>query len=336
MDTSTTSSKPQALIVIPSAATLPLTEPAGHPGVSTGFYLVEMAQVLNEFGDEYDFTFATPDGHVPQLDINGLPLASHAGAEAGAAMASAAAAQASPTFDVDTFRAERPALVARRDRELALSGRYLGRLPVSEALPNSDKEVVLLRDDLIKSMQDLPEHTYPSVEQLVRRHRDPEDSFDLGAFDFVHLPGGHAPMVDFVDHPWLGELLHTLRENGALISLICHGPVAMVSAKYRVSPDGTVVTDPQHAFKGISVTSFSKTIEAFVLSDGYLKVPGEKTSLGYFIDDALRDAGYDVQMPADPTAIKIVWEEGVRVLTSNGPHAMDEHTARLRTLLPRH
>ncbi|MEH0626552.1 hypothetical protein [Streptomyces stelliscabiei] len=41
----------------------------------------------------------------------------------------------------------------------------------------------MLRDDLIKSMQDLPEHTYPSIEQLAHRHRDPEDAFDLGAFD---------------------------------------------------------------------------------------------------------------------------------------------------------
>ncbi|BBC38530.1 hypothetical protein SGFS_098240 [Streptomyces graminofaciens] len=41
----------------------------------------------------------------------------------------------------------------------------------------------MLRDELIKSMQDLPEHTFPSVEQLAHRHRDPEDSFDLGAFD---------------------------------------------------------------------------------------------------------------------------------------------------------
>ena len=331
-----TPSKPRALIVIPSAAVLPLTEPAGHPGVSTGFYLVEMAQILNELGDEYDFTFATPDGHIPQLEINGLALAMHAGAEAGAAMVSAAAAQASSPFDVDAFRADRPELVARRDSELALSGRYLGRLPVSESLPNSDKEVVLLREDLIKSMQDLPEHTFPSVEQLVRRHRDPEDSFDLGAFDFVHMPGGHAPMVDFVDSPWIGELLHTLRENQVLISLICHAPIAMVSAKYRVSPDGTVVTDAQHAFTGVGVTTVATSAELFILSDGYLKIPGEKASLGYFIDEALTDAGYDVQTTTNPATIKIVWEEGVRLLTSNGPHAIDEHAARLRTLLPRH
>ncbi|WP_328777900.1 hypothetical protein OHQ89_00590 [Streptomyces canus] len=330
-----TSSKPKALIVIPSADLLPLTEPAGHPGVSTGFYLVELAQILKEFGDEYDFTFATPGGLVPQLEINGLALSMHAAAKFSSATVSATAAQVF-RFDVDAFRAKRPGLVARRDTELALARRYLGRLPVSEALPGSDKEVVVLRDDLIKSMQDLPEHTFPSVEQLVHRHRDPEDSFDLGAFDFVHMPGGHAPMVDFVDNPWLGELLHTLRENRVLISLICHAPIAMASAKYRVSTDGTVVTDPEHAFNGVRVTTVAKSAELFVLSNGYLKIPGKKVRMGYFIDEALRDAGYQVQTTTNPTAIKVIWEEGVRLLTSNGPQAIDEHTARLRTLLPRH
>ncbi|WP_329280558.1 hypothetical protein [Streptomyces sp. NBC_01451] len=41
----------------------------------------------------------------------------------------------------------------------------------------------MLRDDLIKSMQDLPEPTYPSIEQLAHRHCNPEDAFDLRAFD---------------------------------------------------------------------------------------------------------------------------------------------------------
>ncbi|WP_371583212.1 hypothetical protein [Streptomyces sp. NBC_01314] len=54
------------------------------------------------------------------------------------------------------------------------------------------------------------------------------------------------------------------------------------------------------------------------------------------IDEALRNAGYQVQTTTNPTAIKVIWEEGVRLLTSNGPQAIDEHTARLRTLLPRH
>ena len=54
--------KPKALIVISSARTLPLAQPSGHSGISTGFFLVEMAKVLQAFGDDYDLVFATPDG----------------------------------------------------------------------------------------------------------------------------------------------------------------------------------------------------------------------------------------------------------------------------------
>ncbi|MEH0626553.1 hypothetical protein [Streptomyces stelliscabiei] len=80
-----------------------------------------MAQVLKEFGDDCEFTFATPGGLVPQLEINGLGLPMHVGVKSGAAMISATAAQVF-RFDVDTFRAKRPELVARRDSELARPG----------------------------------------------------------------------------------------------------------------------------------------------------------------------------------------------------------------------
>ena len=76
--------KPKALIVISSGRTLPLAQPSGHPGVSTGFFLVEMAKVLQVFGD-YDLVFATPDGQRPQLDINGMALNVHAVPGLGAA-----------------------------------------------------------------------------------------------------------------------------------------------------------------------------------------------------------------------------------------------------------
>lgn len=86
--------KKKALIVISSAKILPLAEPSGHPGISTGFFLVEMAKILQSFGDEYEFVFATPDGQLPQLDINGMALSFHAGAGLGPAMGTSAMAQA--------------------------------------------------------------------------------------------------------------------------------------------------------------------------------------------------------------------------------------------------
>ena len=57
--------KRRALILISSGRQLPLVEPAEVKSISTGFFLVEMAQVLKEFENDYEFTFATPDGKVP-------------------------------------------------------------------------------------------------------------------------------------------------------------------------------------------------------------------------------------------------------------------------------
>src|SRR5438093_10418450 len=70
--------KRRALILISSGRQLPLVEPAEVKSISTGFFLVEMAQVLKEFEKDYEFTFATPDGKVPQLDINSMSRAMHA------------------------------------------------------------------------------------------------------------------------------------------------------------------------------------------------------------------------------------------------------------------
>src|SRR6266508_3655930 len=183
--------KPKALIVISSARTLPLSEPSGHPGIPTGFFLVEMPKVLQSFGDEYDFVFATPDGQLPQLDINGMTLSFHAGAGIGAATARAAMAEA-VRFDVNTFRQRRSELLTRRQGELQTAYKLLGKIPVSESLPNTDKEAKLVRDDIVKAFEALPEHTYYSVRELVERNRDPQDPLKLRDFAFVHMPGGHV------------------------------------------------------------------------------------------------------------------------------------------------
>ena len=119
-----------------------MAQPSGHPGISIGFFLVELAKVLQDFGDDYDLVFATPRRQAPQLDINGMALSFHAVPGLGPATARAAVAQAT-RFDADTFRQRRPQLVARRDAELATAYQLLGGLPVSQPLPNTDKEAKL-------------------------------------------------------------------------------------------------------------------------------------------------------------------------------------------------
>jgi putative intracellular protease/amidase len=328
------SPKRRALVVMSSARTLPLSRPKGHPGLPTGFFLVELARVLQEFGDDHEFTFATPDGRAPQLDVNGLALPFVAGPRLGSVNAVVQLEQARRgPFDIEGYRRRHPDLVDRRDAELRVARQYLGKISVSDLLSRSDREIKHLRWSVADSFAARAPRTYLSIQQLVTKHRDAADPFSLGDFEFAHLPGGHAPMVDFHDNPWMGELLNLLHENGVLISLICHAPVALTSAKYRVPEPGVIRTQERHPFTGLRVTTVSTLGEKFVLSTGYPKVPGRRTRLTYYVDAALRKAGYRVSTPLNPAAPKIVWEESRRLLTGNGPQAMDMQSAKIREIV---
>jgi putative intracellular protease/amidase len=267
------------------------------------------------------------------LDINGMALSFHAVPGLGPATARAAVAQAT-RFDADTFRQRRPQLVARRDAELATAYRLLGGIPVSQPLPNTPiRKPSSSATTSPERSRHCPEHPHHSARDLVERNRDPQDPLKLRDFAFVHMPGGHAPMIDFVDNPYLGELLNTLHEDGVLISLICHAPVAMVSTRYRVAADGEISTTSDHHFKGAQLTAVPKHAEVFALTTAYPKVPGHKTRLTYYVDEALKEAGYQVETATNPAAVRVVYDEKANLLTGNGPQAIDDQAAKLRQLL---
>src|SRR6266568_2240467 len=284
--------KRRALILISSGHQLPLAAPAEVTSISTGFFLVEMAQVLKEFENDYEFTFATPDGNAPQLDINGMALSVHAIEKTGFKTLPMRMQQRRRSFDVSSFRARHPELVARREQEVRLLERHIGRIPVSELLPNSEPELAEYRPELIRRLDKLPEGTFHSLQDLVGRHRDPADPFTFADFDFIHAPGGHAPMVDFRDNPWLGETLHVARENDVTISLICHAPIAVTSTRQRIDAQGAAYSVKDNPFLAATIST-SPNI----------------------------------------SAPQLAWEPSVRLLTGNGPQAIDQQTAKLRTIL---
>lgn len=325
--------KRRALILISSAHQVPLVEPADVGSIPIGFFLVEMAQVLKEFEHDYEFTFATPDGNVPQLDINGMALAFHAIEKLGAKTATLGMQQRRRSFDVDRFRQGHPDLVARREQELKLLERHLGRLPVSDLLPASEPELAEFRPELIRRLDALPQRTFHSLQELVLRHRDPADPFSFADFDFIHAPGGHGPMVDFRDQPWLGETLHVARENGVLISLICHAPVAMTSTLQRVDATGNAYRIADNPFLAAAISIAPKMGEMAVLRAGYVRVPGRKTRLPYYVDEAVKEAGFTLRPTRNIFAVKLAYEPSVRLLTGNGPQAIDQQTAKLRNIL---
>jgi putative intracellular protease/amidase len=325
--------KPKALIVISSGKILPLSEPSGHPGISTGFFLVEMAQVLKEFENEYDFTFVTPDGKAPQLDINGMAVVMHSVGNIGYKTIPMLAEQRRSSFTVDAFRKRYPKLVARREQEVQLLERHIGRIQVSELLPNSEPELTTYRAELVRRLEKLPEATFLSLPELVKRHRDPADSFDFADFDFIHAPGGNAPMVDFRNNPWFGETLHAARENGVVISLICHAPVAVTSTLQRIDEQGKPYFVKSNPFLAATITSVPTIGELFALRFLYLRVPGKKTRLTYFVDKAIKEAGFKMAAFLNPATPQVVYEPSVQLLTGNGPQAVDKQTAKLREIL---
>jgi putative intracellular protease/amidase len=325
--------KRRALILISSARQLPLAEPAAVKSISTGFFLVEMAQVLKEFENDHEFTFATPEGIAPQLDINGMALSMQAIEKTGMITVPLRLQQRGRSFDVNGFRQRHPELVSRREQEVQLLERHIGRIPVSELLPNSEPELAAYRPELIRRLDKLPEGTFQSLQDLVLRHRDPVDPFTFADFDFIHTPGGHAPMVDFHDNPWLGEALHIARENGVTISLICHAPVAVTSTRQRVDAQGHPYAVSDNPFLAAAISTVPAIGELFALRFLYPRVPGKKTRLSYFVDKAIKGAGFKLATSLNMAAPLLAYEPSVRLLTGNGPQAIDQQAARLRAIL---
>jgi len=64
-----------------------------------------------------------------------------------------------------------------------------------------------------------------SVKELLENNADNNNDFSFENLSFVHLPGGHAPMLDFLDNPELDEVLNQLLEQKVITSLICHAPI---------------------------------------------------------------------------------------------------------------
>src|SRR4029077_8373880 len=127
-------------------------------------------------------------------------------------------------------------------------------------------------DGVVQTLSQLPKKEYLSAQAAVERHRNIHDEFSLGDFEFIHFPGGHAPTVDFRDSPWLGELINTAHEQGVVLSMICHAPVAMTSARFRVDQDGKPREVSNHPFFGARLTTVPKHGELVALATNYPKI----------------------------------------------------------------
>src|SRR5207249_5127246 len=133
--------------------------------------------------------------------------------------------------------------------------------------------------------------------------------------------------------PWLGETLHLARENGVTISLICHAPLAMTSTRQRIDAQGSAYSVKDNPFLAATISVMPKVGEQIAMRFGHPRVPGRTTRVPYFVDEAIKEAGFTVTSPLNISAAKLAYEPSVRLLTGNGPQAIDQQTAKLRTIL---
>ncbi|TVT27819.1 type 1 glutamine amidotransferase domain-containing protein [Salinicoccus cyprini] len=71
-------------------------------------------------------------------------------------------------------------------------------------------------------------------------------------YDAVFFAGGHGTMYDFPGQPDIQNIIAFFKDDGRVISAVCHGPAAFVDAKTK---DGKYVVD------GIKLTGFTNAEE---------------------------------------------------------------------------
>lgn len=121
----------------------------------------------------------------------------------------------------------------------------------------------------------------------------------LGQFSALYIPGGHAPMIDLVDNIDLATILDHFHSKKKPTALLCHGPVALLSAmdnskKFNKNIeeenfDRARVNAKSWPYRGYKMTAFSTKEEH-----------AAEESLGgspkFYIENALKIAGANLEI----------------------------------------
>jgi putative intracellular protease/amidase len=151
----------------------------------------------------------------------------------------------------------------------------------------------------------------PVVNQVRTLRSVIEDGLENSAGVFV--PGGQAPVVDLMQDSEVGQILRHFHERGKPTALLCHGPIALVSAmpharEFRAALIAGDLAKAKEwargwAYAGYKMTIFSATEEKWV-------------------EDEILHAKMYFNMPYALTAA------GGEVITSNvdfAPHVIVDH-----------
>jgi putative intracellular protease/amidase len=143
-----------------------------------------------------------------------------------------------------------------------------------------DAHLALLKRLKITDPGQSPVISLARVEQIGYEH-----------FDALYIPGGRAPMQDLAHSPRLGKLLADFHARGKPTAMVCHGPIALLSALPdaenfvgRLESTGHGQSASDWIYAGYKMTVISNAEEE--LAKG--RLGGE---MKYFPQTALEQAG---------------------------------------------
>lgn len=89
-------------------------------------------------------------------------------------------------------------------------------------------------------------------------------------------------------------------------------------------------------FRVAEVTTVSRDGETGMLDQGYVHIPPGPTRLEYFVDEALREAGFTVRTTEVPTEMLLLPVPDLKLVTGNGPQTVDVQAAVIRAAVGSH
>jgi hypothetical protein len=107
----------------------------------------------------------------------------------------------------------------------------------------------------------------------------------------------------------------------------------MTSTRQRVDDQGKAYRVGENPFLSAAITTVPRHGEKGAESFSYVHVPGERTRVTYYVDQALKEAGFTVRTTLNPGAVKLIHEPAVHLLTGNGPQAIDAQARKIRSIL---
>jgi putative intracellular protease/amidase len=171
-----------------------------------------------------------------------------------------------------------------------------GNKPVMDSLSVSAIHFDNSEEALKKALEFVAK--YPAMQNPVSFRSAVENGLDQYAGVFV--PGGHPPMVDLMQDPYLGEIFKHFHTKAKPTALLCHGPISIACAvpdarafRAALTEDDTAAAKEASAgwpYEGYRMTIFSNDEEHYVektMFDGH-KAP-------FYVADALAIAGGKIE-----------------------------------------